>query len=196
MEPKIVLSPMAEVDSGILEVLERSLAAAFGCPVTVENKIGSLDYAYDRQRKQYLAPRLLSTLRSFSMEPGDRRLGIVDVDLYTPELSFIFGEADIGSGVAVISLYRLRQERYGLPGDEELFHGRAIKEAVHELGHTYYLGHCRDVRCVMHFSNCLADTDVKGRGFCPKCQQKLKETKADATAATDGSGVAPTEGLS
>ena len=175
MEPKIILRPLAKIDSHTLEILKHSLVQTFSCPVEVKAQISKLDYAYSEERKQYLAPRLLSTLRSFSTEPGDRCLGIVDVDLYAPGLNFIFGEADVSSGVAIISLCRLRQERYGLPQDEGLFHGRAIKEAVHELGHTYFLSHCPDARCVMHFSNCLADTDIKGTGFCPKCQQRLTE---------------------
>ena len=190
MEPKIILRPLAEIDSHTLEILKDSLVPTFSCPVEVKAQISGLDYAYNDERKQYLASRLLSTLRSFSMESGDRCLGIVDVDLYAAGLNFIFGEADVNSGVAIISLYRLRQERYGLPQDERLFHDRAIKEAVHELGHTYYLSHCPDVKCVMHFSNCLADTDIKGTGFCPKCQQKLEEMRADATATRNGSSTA------
>lgn len=56
---------------------------------------------------------------------------------------------------------------------ESLFHLRAVKEAVHELGHTYGLGHCRNPRCVMSFSNSLRDVDRKERDFCPSCRRKL-----------------------
>ena len=57
--------------------------------------------------------------------------------------------------------------------DDALFLQRAVKEAVHELGHTCGLGHCRNPRCVMFFSNTLHDTDVKGPGFCTACRDKL-----------------------
>ena len=174
-EAKIILRPLAQIDSHILEILKQSLTQTFNRPVEIQALTLSLEHAYEPKRRQYLAPQLLATLRSFSMEPGDRCLGIVDVDLYSPGLNFIFGEADISSGVAIISLYRLRQECYGLPQDEGLFQDRAIKEAVHELGHTYRLSHCQDAKCVMHFSNSLADTDIKGANFCHKCQQKLKK---------------------
>src|SRR5512136_1284452 len=50
---------------------------------------------------------------------------------------------------------------------------RAVKEAVHELGHTCGLGHCRDPKCVMFFPNALYDTDVKGPGFCAACRLKV-----------------------
>ena len=175
MGRKIILRPLAQIDSHILETLEQSLQQTFNCPVEIKPQIGSIDYAHDPKRRQYLAPLLLSNLRSFKMEPGDRCLGIVDVDLYTPGLNFVFGQADTSSGVAIISLYHLRQERYGLPQDEALFLDRAIKEAVHELGHTYYLNHCPDAKCVMHFSNSLADTDIKQISFCQRCRAGLEQ---------------------
>jgi len=175
MRRRIILRPLAQIDSHILELLKQSLVQTFNRSVEIKAQISNLDYAFEPKRKQYLASLLLSTLRSFNIGPGDRCLGIVDVDLYSPGLNFIFGEADISSGVTIVSLYRLRQEHYGLPQDEGLFQGRVIKEAVHELGHTYHFGHCQDIKCVMHFSNSLADTDIKGAGFCEKCQQRLKE---------------------
>jgi len=73
----------------------------------------------------------------------------------------------------VIALPRLRQSFYDLPEDEALFHQRAVKEAVHELGHTYGLGHCRNPHCVMSFSNSLLDVDRKERDFCFPCRRKL-----------------------
>jgi archaemetzincin len=101
----------------------------------------------------------------------EKVLGIVDLDLYVPELNFVFGEAS--QRAAVISLARLRQEFYNLPQDQSLFHKRALTEAVHELGHTYGLGHCGNPLCVMFFSNSLIDTDRKGSKFCPKCGRNL-----------------------
>jgi len=52
---------------------------------------------------------------------------------------------------------------------------RALKEAVHELGHLLGLPHCDNPRCIMFFSNTLADTDRKGPGFCPACRGKLPQ---------------------
>jgi archaemetzincin len=58
---------------------------------------------------------------------------------------------------------------------------------VHELGHTYGLRHCRDPRCVMHFSNSLHDTDVKGAGFCPRCRAQMWQgTKDRGRMANEG----------
>jgi Peptidase family M54 len=70
------------------------------------------------------------------------------------ELNFVFGIAQSRGRAAVISLCRL-----GLGADPPLRRERVLKEAVHELGHTLGLNHCPDAKCVMHFSNSLADTD-------------------------------------
>jgi len=130
-----------------------------------------LAQAYDSQRKQYLSSKLLASLKKSERE--ERVIGIADVDLYVPRLNFVFGEADIVSGTAIVSLCRLRQEYYGLAPDEALFLERATKEIVHELGHTFGLGHCPNNKCVMHFSNSLADTDLKEASFCSRCRPKI-----------------------
>jgi archaemetzincin len=102
-----------------------------------------------------------------------KKVQVPDIDLYVPELNFVFGEADVSSGITVISLTRLRPEFYGLRPDRNLLHERAIKEAIHEIGHTYGLGHCRNIKYIMHFSNSLKYTDIKGPGFCNICRSKL-----------------------
>jgi archaemetzincin len=102
-----------------------------------------------------------------------RALAVTNEDLYVPDLNFVFGQADTLTGVAIISLARLRPEFYGQAADEPTFHHRAITEAVHEIGHTLGLNHCPDVKCVMHFSNSLVDTDIKGYRFCIRCREVL-----------------------
>lgn len=170
---KITLIPIGAIEPEILSRLKQSVAQTFDSQVEIGPQMEEPNYAYDSKRRQYLASAILEAIQK--PEKGERgtMLGIVDVDLYAPGLNFVFGQADIEQKVAVISLCRLRQEFYRLPRDEALFMERAIKEAVHELGHTYGLGHCRDEFCVMHFSNSLADTDRKHVSLCQKCWSKL-----------------------
>lgn len=167
---KIIINPTGDVDNQVLEELKKILNHSFGCPVEISSQLNIPDRAYNRKREQYLASALLHSLRASAIAPDNRVLGIVDIDLYASGLNFVFGQADPDSGAAIISLYRLRQE---LPPDQTLFLNRAAKEAVHELGHTFGLGHCSKIKCVMHFSNSLHDTDLKEMTFCSQCHPKL-----------------------
>jgi archaemetzincin len=169
---RITLVPIGQVDESILTVISQGLREAFGRACVIAAPLPHPDYAHDQRRGQYLADVVLAQLGCLDL-PAERWLGLVDVDLYTPRLNFVFGQARMGGPAAVIALPRLRQGFYGLPDDEALFHQRAIKEAIHELGHTYGLSHCRNPRCVMSFSNSLYDVDKKERNFCPSCRRKL-----------------------
>ena len=170
---RITLRPLGKVAPDTLEQLQQRVGRVFHCPVTVTAGIADLAHAYDDLRGQYGSPKLIASLRRLSRDREERVVGIADVDLYAPGLNFVFGQADAATGVVVVSLTRLRQEYYGLGPEDDLFLERATKEIVHELGHTFALGHCPDPRCIMHFSNSLADTDWKQLSFCSNCCPQL-----------------------
>jgi len=160
----------------VLAQLPEPLEEAFGLPVTVKPARALPAHAYDAGRRQYRSTDLLECLsNSLPM----RTLGVVAVDLYASGLNFVFGEADPGRGVAVVSLWRL-QARAGEP--ESLSIERAVKEAVHELGHAFGLNHCRQAACVMQFSNSLAEADAKQAQLCTRCQKELQRRLAALTA--------------
>jgi archaemetzincin len=100
-------------------------------------------------------------------------VGLAGADCFTPGLNFVFGQAVLHGREAFVALPRLRPSFYGLREDQALFRERALKEVIHELGHTWGLRHCADARCVMHFSNTLQDTDLKGTEFCGRCRRRL-----------------------
>jgi archaemetzincin len=101
-------------------------------------------------------------------DPRGKVLAVTEMDLYADDLNFVLGMAESHGRTAVISLCRL-----GLGADPQARRLRALKEAVHELGHTLGLAHCPDAECVMRFSNALADTDRKGSSPCAVCERKL-----------------------
>jgi archaemetzincin len=165
---KIVIAAAGAVDAGIMQALTSELERTFGCAVEVRSPIEVPAKYYDKKRQQYNVSSLLSSLGKIKLDKGDRILAVTEVDLFALGLNFVFGQAELGGPASIISLARLRPEM-----DPALFLERAVKEAVHELGHTFGLGHCPDPKCVMHFSNNLHDTDIKSKTFCPNCQPKM-----------------------
>jgi archaemetzincin len=169
---KILLLPLGTPDREILLMLRNDLGRRFSASIAIGEEVPVPANAWNPERSQYAAEAIVQVIVK---QPGpaeyNRLLGISGCDLYVPGLNFVFGVAT--GDVALISLFRLRQEFYGLPGDPALFHRRALTEAVHELGHTFLLDHCQDPGCVMHFSNSLADTDRKGPEFCTRCHSGL-----------------------
>lgn len=171
--PKIILVMLTDIPEYLSQALAKNLTATFQRPVEIRKSTDAIKGAYVAARGQYSSPRFLSRLRRVRRNPGDKVLGIVDVDIYSPGFDFVFGEAEIATGVATVSTFRLRPENYGSPPDRAVFEERVIKEAVHELGHLFNLGHCRNPACVMSFSTSLGAVDRKGKEFCSRCRKKL-----------------------
>jgi predicted Zn-dependent protease len=143
------------------------------------------DFAIDIHRRQCISDILLDWLSDTTFKNNDKQLAnhevdnnvkllaLCNFDAYSNGLNFVFGHADMKGKVAAIYLPRLRQEFYGLEKNEKLFLQRVVKEAVHEIGHAFGLGHCPMHRCVMHFSNSISDTDAKAKDLCQDCRFKI-----------------------
>ncbi len=108
-----------------------------------------------------------------------------------PVLSFVYGQAQLGGKVAVVSLARLRPEFHGLPASPEVLARRAAAEAVHEVGHTFGLVHCPDRRCPMSLSIDLPDLDGKTATPCPACRVMIEGSRAMRRARARAEGEHP-----
>lgn len=160
------------VDLKIVDHVQKGLAEAFtDFPCRKARAILQVPKdAYDPIRCQHDSNIILSSISEYAMrQKADRILGITDLDLYVPRLNFVFGQAQHPGNVAIISLYRLKPEFYGRPSNVRLFEDRAVKEAIHEVGHILGLGHCQNPACVMYFSNSIIDTDRKTSALCERC---------------------------
>lgn len=111
-------------------------------------------------------------LEKFNPVRGTKMLAIFDIDAFTSGFDFVFGEAYYRGRLAATYISRLKLEFYGLKPNPSLFYERLVKEAIHELGHTFGFIHCKNSRCVMYFSTALGDIDTKERSVCKKCNKK------------------------
>jgi archaemetzincin len=149
------------------------LAGGFGGPVR-EMELPGLDFAYDPGRQQYGSIPVLEMLVRVCPDDAWKMLAVTDRDLYIPVLTFVFGQAQLGGRVAVLSLARLRQEFYGFAANRELFVERAAKEALHETGHMLGLVHCADRNCAMSLATNVRQIDGKQAAFCAGCTVRLR----------------------
>ncbi len=164
----------AEPDLSTLEHVAAALARTFRTPCRIRPDTFDLSFSHDAGRNQYHSTAIIQRLER-AADPDARVLGVTACDLYVPVLTFVFGEAQLDGNCAVVSTARLNEEFYGLPRREELLLDRLIKEAAHELGHTFGLRHCMDWRCVMASSHAVERLDVKGADFCRSCRKTVVE---------------------
>lgn len=166
MSESLLLVPIGDVPEQQLHKLAASLID-YGQPSRILAPWQPNQASYNAHRQQYRADLLLDGLRRHA-EPNNRSrvLGVLNRDMYVYVLDYIKGFADLPGRAALISLARLQAEPARLVQ-------RAMKLAMHELGHTRGLEHCTDAGCVMHAAECMQDMDDAGDCLCSQCQQKL-----------------------
>lgn len=172
----IYLAPIGTVDDDILAALETSLWHAFGFEVRRMKPFGDPSYAFDWQRNQYSSTMILRELVRQCPPDAVRLLAVTEFDLFIPMLSFIYGQAQLEGRVSIVSLARLRQEFYTLPANRILALARLLKEALHELGHTFGLTHCIEKGCPMSLATNIHHLDLKGSDFCKSCSILVRES--------------------
>jgi archaemetzincin len=150
-------------------------ASVFHRPVRTLPAALEFGPAFDQTRGQYSSTVLLSQLSGRNPD-GGKFIALVDVDLYIPVLTYVFGEAELGGVAAIVSTHRLSNRLYGLPDDHRLFLDRVAKEIIHELGHLFGLIHCRGFECVMRSSTYVEEIDLKRSSPCAECARALEQT--------------------
>ena len=174
---RIQIIPFAKIDPNFLDALAEGIETAFNdvsdqfylsCGVAYERKPFP-KLSYDISKKQYNAELILENLH-FLRENSNMILGVLDVDIFADPHVFLYGKADVQKKVAIISLFRLVNQ---FDNDQYKIMQRAVKEAVHEIGHLLDLDHCMNRQCVMVSSEKLSDIDRKSTLFCQNCVQRL-----------------------
>ena len=169
----IILVSCGIFEKPLTSRIARDVQRAFRIPVNYRDCTLDLQPFYNPGRRQYDANGILRAVTENAPPKQFRTIGLLRVDLYIPILTYIFGQAPLNGRAGIASLYRLRNELYGLEQDYPLLIERFSKVVVHELGHTFGLIHCNYPVCIMRSSTYVEDLDQKEIHFCPSCRSLL-----------------------
>lgn len=172
---RIILLSCGPFEKDFMRKVAQAVDIEFRAQVVIEDGHIDLDPFYSPGRRQYDGNKLLSHIPSCTQSHYTKITGLFRVDLFIPILTYIFGQAMLNGDCAVASVYRLRNELYGMKKDEGLLLDRTIKEVVHELGHTFGLTHCHVSNCVMRSSTYVEDIDQKTMHLCSRCRVSIEE---------------------
>jgi archaemetzincin len=174
----------SRLDERELGGVAAAVEEAFAARVLVKGARLDLDRAFDTPRGQYRSGILLAQLLAPGGASDEKQIAVVDVDLFIPVLTFVFGEAQFDGRAAIVSTHRLSNEFYGMPADHPRLLDRLEKEIIHEIGHTAGLVHCRQFECVMRSSTYVEEIDIKTGLLCPGCRNNLVEYRGAVATRT------------
>ncbi len=160
-----------------LAAIEVGVAQALDLETRRLHSLPDPEFALDPKRAQYSSVEVMRAFAATAPTGTSKIVGITNRDLFIPVLTFVFGQAQLGGRLALVSLARLRQEFYSLPADHSVLVARAVKEVAHELGHTFGLAHCPDRRCVMSVSTDVRQVDGKRPTYCATCASMVRESE-------------------
>jgi archaemetzincin len=174
----ITLISFGIFDEEFLKKIAGNVKREFPLSVNIEEGRIDLSEFYDPARRQYDGVQILKKVDSQYSTDSAKTLGLFNVDLFIPILTYIFGQAILKGRTGIASLYRFNNERYGMDSNDEFILERFQKEVIHELGHTFGLLHCHIPTCVMRSSTYVEDIDQKSASLCPRCHNEMRSILA------------------
>ncbi|HRZ87662.1 MAG TPA: hypothetical protein P5287_07590 [bacterium] len=180
-EKRILLIPAGSVDRGILQDMKQTVSHVFGRDTDIGEEIRLPSDGYDNYRLQYSSTMIMNALEGYNLfrEIGqsnryERTLVVLDADIFAPGTPFVYYDANLGTGRAVVSMTRLREDFYKRVPDRYKFADRVQKMAVRAIAQTYGLGSCNKPRCVMGIVKEVSDVDFLDFDFCTDCHRKYR----------------------
>ena len=179
MERTLAIIPIGASPKSVCREVGAFVQEALELPFELLPGLGEPKYAFNAEKKQHHATAIVRRIAT-AIEPRKHRLGLglCEVDLFMPDVTSVFADADRGENAALVSLARLRPGWYSRPPDHALLMRRLKNEVLHEVGHVLGLPGCNNDSCAMFTSNTLSDTDRKQLRFCDGCRNKLAKARA------------------
>jgi archaemetzincin len=175
-KPSAGLVTMGRISDMEARVVAANIQSLLNMPVEMLAPMAIPEEAFQLHRGQHDAGLILKRLAESSFPHQRCVLTVTNVDLCTPILTYVFGEAEMGRKMAIVSSFRLRNTRDGLPVPADVYYERLVKVALHEVAHTLSLYHCEEPKCLMRFSPKVQDLDELDIRFCRRCSFALRHT--------------------
>ncbi|MCX6268623.1 MAG: archaemetzincin family Zn-dependent metalloprotease [Bacteroidetes bacterium] len=169
----ITLISFGYFEKDFLEKTAEAVRLEFVCSANIREGHIDLSDFYDPGRRQYNGDKLLRQIDAMAFPDSVKVIGLFNIDLFIPILTFIYGQAFLGGRSGIASHYRLSNEPYGMVMDKKILLDRFRKEVIHELGHAFGLIHCYQPTCVMRSSTYVEDIDQKEQHLCLTCRTQL-----------------------
>ena len=169
----IILISCDHFEKDVTDNIVEAITHEFHLPVIFKEYDFEISNYYSPGRRQYDANRILKEVSEIVLPDSFKKIGLFRVDLFIPILTYIFGQAILNGDTGIVSLYRLRNELYGLKQSKELLNERLKKVIIHEIGHMFGLIHCQNPVCVMRSSTYVEDIDQKSQNLCAKCKTEI-----------------------
>jgi len=181
----LVLQPLGPtLSNSDVEFVKRSLLAFYDFDLVVAASQPLPKQAYYPPRQRYRAEKLLDYLQTLLPEGAERIIGLTSVDISTTKGSIadwgIMGLATIEGRVSVLSSFRCRRKVSS--AEQGLI--RFGKVAVHEMGHSLGLDHCKTPGCLMHDGEGSATTVDREYDLCDRCRSTLGRSQRLNPAAS------------
>jgi len=170
----ILISPVGDFSDGLIEAIAGELQRVFGFSSAIDTVLQDISFALDQNRNQHHSTMILEQLAARAPARAVRVIALAQVDLFIPILTHVYGEAQLGGTACIVSTFRLNEGRSGMNISRKYI-GRVVKEAIHELGHTFNLRHCPEESCIMHYCRNEEDVDRKSDELCRYCKVMLED---------------------
>lgn len=177
-EPVMAVVPFENAPMTAAKVIAAHLSGYLDLAAHILAPMAIPREALDDARLQYDAGTLIAAVEAMPLDDYFKIIALVDVDLFIPMLTHVFGEARQNGRVALVSLYRLGDPMDGSSPSAGRVLERLAKTALHEVGHLLNLLHCDDQRCLMHFSGNLEILDRTAFAFCRYCRRSVARALA------------------
>jgi len=173
-EHTVVVSFIGDGGEEIFLPVSRGIQRVYGFSAVRVPLLPDIEFALDPNRDQYHSTPILDKLAELIPSGAIKVLAITGMDLFIPILTHVYGEAQLGGKACIVSTFRLK-EGLSPVSLRETYPVRVVKEAIHELGHTFNLRHCQDPACIMHYCRSVRDVDRKSDQVCRYCKVLLED---------------------